>query len=176
MERPAALAAHVGRRVERLKALASLDDLAALPLFARVPRPFALPPAGGLFEVRFADAERGFLVPKERATAEEAARLAAEAVAGGASVVAVWVERNFHAGDWEHLEAARAALPDAPLIARDVVVDPWQLARARAAGADGVELMPDLLGPLLGAFAASARGLGLTPLAWTGPTAVVIEG
>lgn len=170
------MAAHVGRRVERLKALASLDDLAAFPLFARVPRPFALPPAEHLFEVRFADAERGFLVPKEHATAEEAARLAAEAVANGAAVVAIWVERNFHAGDWDHLEAVRAALPDAALIARDVVVDPWQLARARAAGADGIELMPELLGPLLPAFAASARGLGLIPLAWTEKTVAVVSG
>lgn len=157
------MAAHVGRRVERLKALASLDDLAAMPLFARVPRPVVLP--AEVFEVRFADAERGFFVPKEKAVAAEAARLARES---GAAVVAVWVERNFHAGDWDHLEAVRAALPETALIARDVVVDPWQLARARAAGADGIELLPDLLGPLLPAFAASARGLGLTPLVWTG--------
>lgn len=168
--------AHVARRVERLKALASLDDLAAMPLFARVPRAFALPAPQRLFEVRFADESGGLLVPKEKATAAEAARLAAEAAAGGAAAVAVWVERNFHAGDWEHLEAVRAALPDAALIARDVVVDPWQLARARAAGADGVELRPDVLGPLLPAFAASARGLGLTPLAWTGRSVAVIEG
>ncbi len=90
--------------------------------------------------------------------------------------MAIWVERNFHAGDWEHLEAARAALPEAVLLARDVVVDPWQLARARAAGADGIELLPELLGPLLGAFAASARGLGLTPLVWRdGAPAVLPE-
>lgn len=161
------MAAHVGRRIERLKAMASLDDLAAFPLFARVPRPVVLAPGADVFEVRFADAERGFLVPREKAVASEAARLAAEAAARGTSAVAVWVERNFHAGDWEHLEAVRAALPEAALLARDIVVDPWQLARARAAGADGIELLPDLLGSLLPAFAASARGLGLTPLTWT---------
>jgi hypothetical protein len=168
------MAAHVSRRVERLKALASLDDLAALPLFARVPRPFELAAGARVCEVRFADETGGFLVPKEKAVAAEAARLAREAAAAGAFAVAVWVERNFHAGDWEHLEAVRAALPDAVLLARDVVVDPWQLARARAAGADGIELLPELLGPLTDAFAASARGLGLTPLVWRDGVPVVL--
>lgn len=168
------MAAHVARRVERLKALASLDDLACLPLFARVPRAFELTSGAAVAEVRFADAQGGLLVPKEKAVAAEAARLAREASASGAHAVAVWVERNFHAGDWEHLEAARAELPDAVLLARDVVVDPWQLARARAAGADGIELLPELLGPLLAAFAASARGLGLTPFVWSDGAPVIL--
>lgn len=159
----AGIAAHVAKRVERLSAETTLDALAERPLFARLPRPVVFRGNALPYETRFADPENGFLVPKEQATAEEAA---GRAVASGSKLVAVWVERNFHAGDWEHLEAVRRALPDALLIARDVVVDPWQLARARAAGADGIELIEPLLKSSMRAFAAAARELGLTPVMW----------
>jgi indole-3-glycerol phosphate synthase len=156
------IAAHVAQRVRRLSAETSLDDLAERPLYARVPRAVGLTGAP-VYEIRFADPEAGLLLPKEQATPEEAAR---RAVASRAGTVAVWVERNFHAGDWTHLEAVRAALPDALIIARDYVVDPWQLVRARAAGADGIELVQPVLGPAFLAFAAAAREIGLTPLSW----------
>lgn len=155
------IAAHVAKRVARLSAETPAETLAERPLYARKPRP--VPFDAVWEELRFADPERGFIVPREKATAEEAARLA---VASGSAALGVWVERNFHAGDWSHLEAVRAALPDACLVARDFVVDPWQLVRARAAGADGVELIPALLGPNLGAFADAARHIGLTPVVW----------
>lgn len=146
-----------------------------MPLFARVPRGFEPTAPTRVAEVRFVDEEGRLLVPQPQAVAAQAARRAVQAAESGAPAVAIWVERNFHAGDWDHLEAARSALPDAVLLARDVVVDPWQLARARAAGADGVELLPGLLGALLPAFAASARGLGLTPLVWTGQYVATVE-
>lgn len=158
---PVGIAAHVAKRVARLSAETPAESLAELPLYARAPRP--VPFDARWEELRFADPERGFIVPQERATPEEAARLA---VAGGSTALGVWVERNFHAGDWTHLEAVRRALPDACLIARDYVVDPWQLVRARAAGADGVELVPAVLGPNLAAFAEAARHIGLTPVLW----------
>lgn len=159
-------AAHVARRVERLKREEPVAALRARPLYARPALDLAplLLLGGKIAEVRFADPVSGLLVPRERATAEEAARLAAEAQRGGAAAAAIWVERNFHAGEYSHLEAARAACPGLPLIARDVVVDAWQLERCRAAGADGVELSPELLGPALAATAAAARELGLTPV------------
>lgn len=162
----AGMAAHVARRVERLKKEEPVEALRARPLYARVAH--ALPDhfknGNRVAEVRFADAEGGLLVPREKATAEEAAARAAAAQKNGAEAVAVWVERNFHAGDYAHLEAAREACPDLFLIARDLVLDVWQIERARAAGADGVELDPELLGPALPATAAAVRGLGLTPV------------
>jgi indole-3-glycerol phosphate synthase len=153
------IAAHVAKRVQRLSAETPAGDLAERSLYIRTPRPVDF--VAEWAELRFADPEKGFIVPKEKATAEEAARLAVESKA---TALAVWVERNFHAGDWEHLEAVRRALPDACLVARDFVVDPWQMVRARAAGADGVELMPAVLGPNLEAFAEGARKIGLTPV------------
>lgn len=153
------IAAHVAKRVQRLSAQTPAEGLAERELYLRLPRPVDF--AAEWVELRFADPDKGFIVPQEKATAEEAARLAVESKA---SALAVWVERNFHAGDWEHLEAVRRALPGACLLARDFVVDPWQLVRARAAGADGVELVPAVLGPSLEAFAEGARKIGLTPV------------
>jgi indole-3-glycerol phosphate synthase len=164
----AGMAAHVARRVERLKKEEPVESLRGRPLYARVAR--ALPDyvKNGIriAEVRFADPEGGLLVPRENATAAEAARRAVAAQKNGAGVVAVWVERNFHAGDYAHLEAVRAACPDLVLIARDVVLDVWQLERARAAGADGVEVNPELLGPALPAIADAVRRLGMAPVAF----------
>jgi indole-3-glycerol phosphate synthase len=156
------MAAHVARRVERLKKEEPVEALRGRALYARVARDItpALAPNAKIAEIRFADPERGLLVPREMATAAETARRSTQS--GG--IIAIWTERNFHAGDYSHLEAARAACPEALLIARDVVLDVWQLERIRAAGADAVELMPEVLGPALGATAAAARVLGLAPV------------
>lgn len=167
------MAAHTARRVERLKREEPVEALRARPLYHRAaldPAP-VFAPGVKIAEVRFADPDKGLLVPRERATAAEAAGLAATAARDGAAAVGVWVERNFHAGDHAHLEAARAACPGLFLIARDLVIDPWQIERARAAGADGLELSPELLGPALDVTAAAARAIGLTPVVWgPGPT------
>jgi indole-3-glycerol phosphate synthase len=162
------MAAHVARRVERLKKEEPAEKLRERPLYARAARPLPEPVARGgrVAEVRFADPERGRLVPEGSATAQEAAARAAAAQKEGVQAVAIWVERNFHAGDWSHLEAARAACPGLFLIARDVVLDLWQIERARAAGADAIELNPEVLGPALNAAAAAVRAAGLTPLAF----------
>ncbi len=163
----AAMVAHVAKRVERLKAEEPVSKLHARPLYARVARPLApaLVPGAKVVEVRFTGDDGALLVPKEKATAEEAARLAAAAQKEGAAAVMIWCERNFHAGDYTHLEAARAKCPKLILIARDVIVDVWQLERARAAGADAVELIPEILGPARLPVAAFTRKLGLAPVA-----------
>jgi indole-3-glycerol phosphate synthase len=132
--------AHASRRVERLKRETPAEKLRLSELYQRAPRGLAglLRPLGArrVAEVRFASPECGFRVPRGQATAEEAARWAREAVARGAHAVSVMTERNFHAGDWSHVSAVRAALPDVCLIARDIVVDPYQLELARANGAN----------------------------------------
>ncbi|MBI3565688.1 MAG: hypothetical protein HY079_10870 [Elusimicrobia bacterium] len=167
------MAAHAAKRVARLKVEEPVETLRGRALYGRMPLDPApmFAPGAKLAEVRFADPDSGLLVPREKATAEEAARLATEAAAAGAAAVGVWVERNFHAGDHAHLEAARAACPGLLLIARDLVLDPWQIERARAAGADAVELLPELLGPALPAVADAVRAQGLAPVVWgPGPT------
>ena len=166
MEKLAGMAAHAARRVERLKLELPVEGLRALPAYARVPRDFRPALAGVVMDLRFAEPGRGLLVSGGEVTAEYAARRAVSAVGRGASGLGVWTERNFHAGDYLHLDAVRAAVPDVLVAMMDYVVDSWQLERARAGGADAVLLIPELLGPYLERMAASARSLGLTPIAW----------
>ena len=162
----AGAAAHAARRVERLKREESVEALRAKPMWARTaldPKP-VFASGARITEIRFADPERGLLVPREKATEAEAVRLAVEAERNGSSAVALFTERNFHAGDYLHLDAVRLACPNLFLIARDLLVDPWQIERVRAGGADAIELIPDLLGPALPATAAAIRDMGLEPV------------
>jgi indole-3-glycerol phosphate synthase len=160
------MAAHAARRVERLKLQQPVEALRALPGYARTPRDFRPALSGIAMDLRFASPGIGLLVSGGEVTAEYAARRAVSAVGRGATGLGVWTERNFHAGDYAHLDAARAAAPDALIAMMDYVVDSWQLERARAGGADAVLLIPELLGPHLERMAASARALGLTPVSW----------
>ncbi len=159
----AAMAAHAARRAARLKREAAAED--PRELVRREPRGLAQllarPTPRRVAEVRFASADEGFRVPREQANAEEAALRARAASAGGAHAISVWTERHFHAGDWTHLSAARRALPDAVLIARDLVVDEYQLDLARARGADAVTLWGAVSGQTTPALAAAARARGL---------------
>ncbi len=166
MENIAGRAAHASRRIERLKVEQPVEVLRALPGYARAPRDFAPALSGIVMDLRFAEPGVGLLVSGGEASSEYAARRAVSAVGRGATGLGVWTERNFHAGDYLHLDAVRAAVPDALLAMMDYVVDVWQLERARAGGADAILLIPELLGPYLERMTASARTLGLTPIAW----------
>ena len=117
-------------------------------------------------DLRFAAPGIGLLVTGGEVTSEYAARRAVSALGRGATGLGVWTERNFHAGDYLHLDAVREACPDALVAMMDYTVDVWQLERARAGGADAVLLIPELLGPYLERMKESARALGLTPIAW----------
>lgn len=166
MSELAAMAAHAARRVERLKLALPAAALRELPGYERVPRDFAPALSGIVMDLRFAEPGVGLLVSGGEVTAEYAARRAVSAVGRGATGLGVWTERNFHAGDYLHLDAVRAAVPEALVAMMDYVVDPWQLERARAGGADAALLIPELLGPHLGRMTALARELRLTPIAW----------
>ena len=161
------MAAHAARRVERLKVEQPAAALRALPGYARVPRDFKPALSGIVMDLRFAEPGRGLLVSGGEVTSEYAARRAVSAAGRGATGIGVWTERNFHAGDYLHLDAVRAAVPDVLIAMMDYVIDDWQLERARAGGADAILLIPELLGPYLERVSASARTLGLTPIAWT---------
>lgn len=166
MSELAGRAAHAARRIERLKIEFPPESLRTLPGYARTPRDFKPALSGIVMDLRFAEPGRGLLVSGGEVTVEYAARRAVSAVGRGATGLGVWTERNFHAGDYSHLDAVRAAVPDALVAMMDYVVDAWQLERARAGGADAVLLIPELLGPYLERMTASARALGLTPIAW----------
>jgi indole-3-glycerol phosphate synthase len=99
---------------------------------------------------------------------EPAARALAYARAG-ASMVSILCDGPFFDGAWSHLSEARVALDgeglDVPLLAKEFVLDPRQIAEARDRGADAVLLIARIVdAPTLKRLAAAARDEGLEPL------------
>ncbi|HEX8794490.1 MAG TPA: indole-3-glycerol-phosphate synthase [Polyangiaceae bacterium] len=101
-----------------------------------------------------------------RALAPEARALAY--ARGGAAMVSVLCDGPFFDGSWEHLAAARAAFDAAglavPLLAKEFVLDPRQIAEARDRGADAVLLIARIVDRReLPTLVSAARTEGLEP-------------
>jgi len=83
---------------------------------------------------------------------------------GGAGALSVLTDRQFFDGDLGFLARCRAAVA-LPLLRKDFLIDAYQVAEARAAGADGVLLIVAALDAVqLAELAAAARDYGLDAL------------
>lgn len=92
------------------------------------------------------------------------------AVAGGylnadARMLSVLTEPQYFGGSLEYLKAVREKNPDALLLRKDFMVDPYQMIEAKACGADAVLLIIAMTDPALTRdLYQAARALSLTPL------------
>jgi indole-3-glycerol phosphate synthase len=110
-------------------------------------------------EIKRSSPSKGSLAP-----IADAAGLAADYAAGGASVISVLTERRRFGGSLEDLAAVRLAV-DIPVLRKDFIVTPYQLWESRAYGADVVLLIVAALDqPTLRELRVGAESLGMTVL------------
>ncbi len=72
--------------------------------------------------------------------------IAAEYLAGGAAAISVLTDEQFFAGHLDFLAQVRGRVP-LPLLRKDFIIDRYQIAEARAAGADAILLIVAALEP-----------------------------
>lgn len=91
-------------------------------------------------------------------------KMAQEYAQAGAALMSVWTEPYFFLGSAEYLKEIVAKVP-VPAIAKDFVIDPYQIYEAKCMGASGIFLMSSVLtDSRLMEFIQLAVQLGLTPL------------
>ena len=144
--------------------LAVIEAAEAMPH----PRPFRAAlarPAGApmrvIAEIKRASPSAGPIRP-----GADPADIAREYAAAGATAISVLTDKTYFDGDLAYLGCARRAC-SLPLLRKDFIIDPLQIAEARAAGADAVLLIAAAFPAAevqLGDCVLVAAGLGLDVL------------
>ena len=155
---------HKRAEVTEARRLLPEDDLAAkirdLPPALDMIQALSAPDGTRIIaEIKQASPSRGTLI--EDLDAPALARTYTDA---GAAMISVLTDHAFFQGSFERLEEVRSATA-LPLLAKEFILDPWQILRARAAGADTFLLIAAALEDRdLQLLMDVGRALGMEPL------------
>ena len=145
----------------------SLADMEALAKHQPVPRDFL-----GAIKARLAANQAAVIAEVKKASPSmgvirenfDPAAIAQSYAAHGAACLSVLTDVDYFQGANAYLQAARAAC-DLPVIRKDFIIDRWQIAEARAIGADAILLIVAALNDAkLHDLEAYALSLGLAVL------------
>lgn len=135
---------NTAREVEERKGRTPLTDLerSALTQTTPISMTNALRSTGVtvIAEVKRASPSKGEIAP-----GIDAAEVARDYIAGGASAISVLTDERFFRGSLDDLRVVAAVAHDpsrpTPVLRKDFIIDPYQITEARAAGADCILLI-----------------------------------
>jgi len=158
------IAALTAERVEKAKLAIPASTLEQAPLFRRkthdVKAAFQKDGYNIIAEIKFASPSEGNIHPLHTPVP-----IAAGYLEAGAAMLSILTEPLYFKGELDYLKNVRVEQPEALLLRKDFMVDPYQMLEAKACGADAILLIVAMTAPALTKdLFQAARALELTPL------------